>query len=128
MRAGIAARPSLSEEAMTLRGKREKRTWRRRAFLFFLALFLLSGGLLLRDQCRAFREQAANRALAQQVHKAEEKPPHDSGSAEDASPAADPRREQYRLLWEQNHDFAGWLSIEGTKIDYPVMFTPEEPE
>lgn len=31
-------------------------------------------------------------------------------------------------MWEQNHDFAGWLSIEGTKIDYPVMFTPEEPE
>ena len=116
---------------MTLRGKREKRTkwtWRRRAFLFFLALFLLSGGFLLRDQFRAFREQAANRALAQQVHKAEEMPPNDSGSAENASPAADPRREQYRLLWEQNHDFAGWLSIEGTKIDYPVMFTPEEPE
>ena len=116
---------------MTLRRKREKRTkwtWRRWAFLFFLALFLLSGGLLLRDQCRACREQAANQALAQQVRKAEEAPPHDRGSTEKDPPAANPRREQYRLLGEQNHDFAGWLSIGGTKIDYPVMFTPEEPE
>lgn len=116
---------------MALRGKREKRTkwtWRRWAFLFFLALFLLSGGLLLLDQYRACREQAANQALAQQIHKAEKKPLHDSGSIEEESSAADPRREQYQLLWEQNHDFAGWLSIEGTKIDYPVMFTPEEPE
>lgn len=114
---------------MTLRGKRENADLEAPGLsVFSWPWFLLSGGLLLRDQCRAFREQAANRALAQQVHKAEEKPPHDSGSAEDASPAADPRREQYRLLWEQNHDFAGWLSIEGTKIDYPVMFTPEEPE
>ena len=27
-----------------------------------------------------------------------------------------------------NNDFIGWLSIPNTKIDYPVMFTPDEPE
>lgn len=27
----------------------------------------------------------------------------------------------YAGLYEENKDFAGWLSIEGTKIDYPVM-------
>ena len=35
---------------------------------------------------------------------------------------------QYRELYEQNPDFFGWLTIPGTKIDYPVMHTPEEPE
>lgn len=31
-------------------------------------------------------------------------------------------------LAAQNPDLAGWLSIEGTVIDYPVMFTPEDEE
>jgi len=29
-------------------------------------------------------------------------------------------------LYKQNSDLAGWLSIEGTEIDYPVMFRPED--
>lgn len=29
---------------------------------------------------------------------------------------------------EQNPDLVGWIKIEGTKVDYPVMYTPEEPE
>ena len=28
---------------------------------------------------------------------------------------------QYRELYEQNHDLAGWIRIDGTVIDYPVM-------
>ncbi len=29
--------------------------------------------------------------------------------------------EEYAGLYEENEDMAGWLSVEGTKIDYPVM-------
>ena len=29
---------------------------------------------------------------------------------------------------EQNPDLVGWIKIEGTKVDYPVMHTPEDPE
>ena len=35
---------------------------------------------------------------------------------------------QYLPLYERNPDFFGWLSIEGTDIDYPVMYTPVDPE
>ncbi len=38
----------------------------------------------------------------------------------------DPRREHYRTLKEMNPDFAGWLAIAGTKVDYPVMHTPDD--
>lgn len=33
-----------------------------------------------------------------------------------------------RQLWEKNQDLAGWLSIEGTAIDYPVMHTAQDEE
>lgn len=35
---------------------------------------------------------------------------------------------QYAALSEQNKDFFGWILIEGTKINYPVMYTPYDPE
>ena len=31
-------------------------------------------------------------------------------------------------LQEQNPDTVYWIKIEGTKLDYPVMYTPDEPE
>lgn len=34
----------------------------------------------------------------------------------------------YLTLYEQNQDFVGWLTMPNTKIDYPVMCTPENPE
>lgn len=34
--------------------------------------------------------------------------------------------EEYVALHEQNNDMVGWIQIEGTKIDYPVLQTPNE--
>lgn len=36
--------------------------------------------------------------------------------------------ESMAVLYEQNPDIVGWLKIEGTQIDYPVMYTPDDPE
>ena len=38
------------------------------------------------------------------------------------------RLAQYEALNRQNPDMQGWIRIEGTKVDYPVMYTPDEPE
>lgn len=35
---------------------------------------------------------------------------------------------KYAKLYEANPDFVGWLTIEDTHIDYPVMQTPEDEE
>ena len=59
----------------------------------------------------------------------EDPPQNEPG--ENASEEADSEPEilpQYLPLYERNPDFFGWLSIEGTDIDYPVMYTPEDPE
>lgn len=36
--------------------------------------------------------------------------------------------EDMASLYAQNPDLIGWIKIEDTKIDYPVMYTPEDPE
>lgn len=84
--------------------------------------FLLSGGMLLQDLNRSFREQSANEELLQQV---EQTGP--SGHSPSSGTASLPQR-NYRLLAEENQHLAAWLTIEGTEVDYPVMYTPEEPE
>lgn len=44
--------------------------------------------------------------------------------AESASePEAVSMLEQYSELYEQNTDMIGWIRIDGTEINYPVMFT-----
>lgn len=35
---------------------------------------------------------------------------------------------QFQDLAAQNPDLAGWLTVGGTRIDYPVMYSPDEPE
>ena len=34
----------------------------------------------------------------------------------------------YRKLYKKNSDLIGWVTVKNTKIDYPVMQTPEEEE
>lgn len=36
--------------------------------------------------------------------------------------------EKYGALFEQNNDFIGWIKIADTRIDYPVMQSPNNPD
>ena len=52
-------------------------------------------------------------------------------SQEETSPSEATEPEifpEYAALLELNPDTAGWIRIDGTVIDYPVMHTPEDPE
>lgn len=54
-----------------------------------------------------------------------------SGDGQAEAKQADEKSEErpkrnYGLLKEKNPDFAGWLRIPDTKIDYPVMHTPDD--
>ncbi len=52
----------------------------------------------------------------------EEKPAGESQAPAPPSPA-----QQYGALYEQNNDFVGWIFIDGTVINYPVMQTVDAP-
>lgn len=96
----------------------------------FVLLFIFSSGMLIHDFVRSGRERAANEALVQRVEQAvslgegiSETIYDDSVSAEAPTPERD-----YQPLVQENSHLAAWLMIEGTEVNYPVMYTPDSPE
>ena len=83
-------------------------------FVFFAALFLFSGFMLI----RYWRESTASAASFENA--AALIAPSDEGAEQSA-------QEKYAALYEKNPDFLGWISIEGTRVDYPVMQTKDRP-
>lgn len=55
-------------------------------------------------------------------------PAAESGPAAAQLITEDPLSDSYHEMAELNPDLAGWLTIPGTIIDYPVMYSPDEPE
>ena len=118
----------------------KKRTypgWRVWAIGACAAVFVVCTGLLFRDLSRARREEQANLQLASQVHELEKQTKPVPSREPELAPELEPPPPryadsgvllQYDPLWQQNPDMAGWLYIEGTSIDYPVMYTPDSPE
>ena len=89
------------------------------------ALFLFSGVMLFRQYADEKQSAEAFDHIAALVQ--EEAPPADVPQ-ETKSPQSDQTAfEKYKAVYEQNSDFVGWISIEGTNIDYPVMQTIDEP-
>lgn len=101
----------------------------------FAAIFLFSGMMLWQE----YRDQEASAEVFDSVSDLilMETQPVTESHAEDAGtqptestePAALEMTayEKYAAVYAQNNDFVGWLYIEGTNINYPVMQTPDEP-
>lgn len=115
------------------------RSRRRRIQRWYVTLGILSSGVLLSVSLFMLgssllglaKSQAAFEALAVRVE-AKANPPKPTTaesvhSAQEATEAATPPS-PYTALKEENNDLFGWVKIAGTKVDYPVMCTPQEPE
>lgn len=95
--------------------------WQSIVLLICIPTFFISTFLFFNDLLQYRAEDYANAELSQKIREIRN----------DSKPAAEKVTDkfaEYETLWAQNHDFAGWLFIEDTKIDYPVMHTPEDPE
>lgn len=51
----------------------------------------------------------------------------ENGAEQEEGTSLENASERYLEVYALNSDFAGWLCMNGTKIDYPVMYTPEDP-
>ena len=102
----------------------------------FAAVFLFSGAMLWQD----YQDQRESAAVFDSVAEliqvetlpttAPEMETTGSDNATEPTetvPVEVSAYEKYAAVYEQNNDFVGWLCIEDTNINYPVMQTPEEP-
>lgn len=81
----------------------------------FIVGFIIGAVMLTITLLNAAREQETFNELADLVQDTDET--DDDGALR-----------KYDELYKKNPDFFGWLKIEDTKIDYPVMYTPHDPE
>lgn len=87
----------------------------------FAALFLFSGVMLYRQYADEKKSAESFENIAALVQ--EETPPADEPQETAPVQSEQTAFEKYAAVYEQNSDFVGWISIEGTNIDYPVMQT-----
>ena len=99
---------------------------RRLLFLILLAVFCLSAYMVVSQLLRERREDQAFAALAAQVEAERDKAAVSSPSQQEGSEPS--MLAAYASLAERNPDLFGWIEIEGTKLNYPVMYTPDDPE
>lgn len=92
---------------------------------FFAALFLFSGVMLYRQYADEKQSAEAFDNIAALVQ--EETPPADEPQETEPPQPEQTAFEKYAAVYEQNSDFVGWISIDGTNIDYPVMQTIDNP-
>ena len=89
------------------------------------ALFLFSGFMLYRQYADEKQSAEAFENISALV--ADETPPADVPQETESPQSEQTAFEKYAAVYEQNSDFVGWISIDGTNIDYPVMQTVDNP-
>lgn len=90
--------------------------WINRLIVMITLLFSLALGSIGLLWYSARQGQAKLWQLAQEVH------------CDDLSDQENVFLQRLQRLHEKNEDLFGWLKIEGTTIDFPVMATPRDPE
>lgn len=88
------------------------------------ALFLFSSVML----CRQYADEQQSAEAFEQIAALVETEPVPADTPQETEPLPELTAfEKYRAVQEQNSDFVGWISVEGTNIDYPVMQTIDNP-
>ena len=90
---------------------------RKIVFVLCLIVFVGSAGMLLNYFLTGMREQSSLEDLAKLKTEREDMKT-DKGTVIG----------KYVDLYEANSDIIGWITVDGTKIDYPVMQTQRDPE
>ena len=101
----------------------------------FAALFLFSGIMVCREIKDSRQSAQAFESLAKLVVDkpkldiqldGEASRPEDKPSADEPAPEIT-AAEKYAAIHEKNNDFVGWLRIEDTNINYPVLQSTDNP-
>ena len=98
------------------------------AFLFF-GIFIFSAYQIFSYFDESYAQEAAFNELKEIASKAETSFALSSITDDnDIVPETPSMLPRYTVLYEENSDLFGWVQIEDTKLNYPVMYTPDDPE
>lgn len=92
-----------------------------------LLLFAVSMFQVISHYANAHKADMEFERLAEIVEQTEDEPEDEAGEKEELEEGQSPL-EKYRELFNQNNDMAGWIVVGGTQINYPVMYTPDNPD
>jgi len=98
--------------------------------VLFAALFLFSGVMMAWQYADGKQSADAFDTVADLIQPVEMPQPGTIPGIEGSTEEPDPELialEKYAAVHEQNSDFVGWISIDGTNINYPVMQTIDNP-
>ncbi len=87
------------------------------AMIVFAAIFLISGGLLVKRFLDDRKTESEFADLQSMIDTAATPAP--------AGENVNPNGARFAALRDKNSDFIGWISIDGTKLDFPVMYAPD---
>lgn len=94
----------------------------------FAALLLFSGVMLARQYADQKESAESFDEIAALVQEEPEQPPESAEDDTDMEIETVPgltAYEKYAAVYAENSDFVGWLTIDGTNINYPVMQSAE---
>ena len=113
------------------------RTRNKPALIFFCLLLsaaaVLSGVKIHSELKERQKEKKDFASVAEIAKLPMTKAPAESVTDTETEPSAEPTEQSVaehniQALIAENADCIGWLSIDGTSISYPVMYTPSEPQ
>lgn len=88
------------------------------AIFFILVLFVLALTMLIKTYSRGQKDREAFLMLQEAVKVGEEKSEGEGSLL----------LKKYEKLHQENPDFFGWIELKNTPLNYPVVYTPEDPE
>lgn len=106
----------------------QEKKMQRVLLIVFTAVFIISASVLGWQHIRGLREENALKQLAEikRSTKASESLPTGTSLPDQIETPAPIILDQYDELSQQNSDMIGWIKIDGTEIDYPVMYTGDD--
>ncbi|MCB8506697.1 class B sortase [Enterococcus durans] len=95
----------------------------------FIVVFVISAGMFIYKSEVLRKEKTAFERLSTLVanEKKQQSLPSEQAPTSSSETTMLPMH-AYTPLYEENSDFFGWIAIDGTNINYPVMYSPDRPE
>lgn len=101
-----------------------KEKWYIATMCLLVALCVISGYILFRYFAENKKHDGEFRHLAELIEPDGGKENDTKQDSEGGKPFP---KDKYKKLHQKNKDMVGWIKIDGTSMDYPVMHTPDQP-